>query len=43
MSKKEYSAPIVRVVGSLQELTLADKNLTKTPDGFLFFGLTLTT
>jgi hypothetical protein len=42
MPKKEYQPPAVRVVGSLQELTLAVKNLNNTPDGFVFFGQILT-
>jgi hypothetical protein len=43
MVKKGYEAPVVRVVGSLQELTLAVKNLNETPDGFVLGGQVLGT
>lgn len=42
MVKKEYQAPMVRVVGSLQDLTLTAKNTNNTPDGFTFHGTVLT-
>ena len=43
MGKKPYEAPVVRVVGSLQELTLViQKHTTNTPDGFSFNGTILT-
>jgi hypothetical protein len=42
MPKKEYQPPVVRVVGSLHQLTLTAKNLNNTPDGFTFGGHILT-
>lgn len=41
--KKAYEAPVVRVVGSVQALTLVtSKNTNNTPDGFAFHGTALT-
>ena len=43
MDKKPYEAPVVRVVGSLQELTLLiQKQNNNTPDGFAYHGTILT-
>jgi hypothetical protein len=43
MAKKTYQAPVIRLVGSLRDLTqLAPKNTTTTPDGFTFQGVSLT-
>lgn len=43
MSNKPYEAPAIRVVGSLQELTLViQKQDNNAPDGFAFHGTTLT-
>jgi hypothetical protein len=43
MSKKAYQAPVVRVVGSLHDLTLlTQKQDNNTPDGFAFHGIILT-
>lgn len=43
MPKKDYQAPVVRVVGSLHQLTLfTPKGTTSTPDGFSFNGQILT-
>jgi hypothetical protein len=42
MPKQAYEVPVVRVVGSLRELTLAVKNTNNTPDGFSFHGFNLT-
>jgi hypothetical protein len=43
MSKKAYQAPVIRAVGSLQELTLlTQKQDNNTPDGFAFHGIILT-
>jgi len=42
MAKREYQAPVVRVVGSLRDLTLTAKNTNNTPDGFTFHGTILT-
>lgn len=43
MVKKPYEAPEVKVVGSLQELTLRAKDTTRTPDGLTYHGVVLTT
>jgi hypothetical protein len=43
MSRKAYQAPVVRVVGSLHDLTLlTQKQDNNTPDGFAFHGIILT-
>jgi hypothetical protein len=42
MAKKQYQPPVVRVVGSLQDLTQTAKNTSNTPDGFTFHGVVLT-
>ncbi len=43
MDKKPYETPVVRVVGSLQELTLlTQKHNNNTPDGFEYYGTILT-
>ncbi len=43
MSNKPYEAPAIRVVGSLQELTLLiQKHNNNTPDGFAYNGTILT-
>lgn len=43
MSKKAYQTPVIRAVGSLQELTLlTQKQDNNTPDGFAFHGIILT-
>ena len=43
MPRKTYEAPMVRVVGSLNELTLlTQKQDNNTPDGFAFHGIILT-
>lgn len=43
MGKKPYEAPVVRVVGSLHELTLIiQKHNNNTPDGFAYNGTILT-
>jgi hypothetical protein len=43
MGKKPYETPVVRVVGSLQELTLIiNKNDNNTPDGYAFHSIILT-
>lgn len=41
--RKPYEAPVVRVVGSVQELTLVvNKNSNNQADGFAFQGAALT-
>jgi hypothetical protein len=43
MEKKAYQSPVVRVVGSLQELTLIiQKHNNNTPDGYEYYGTLLT-
>lgn len=43
MPKKPYQSPVIRVVGSLHELTqVIQKQDNNTPDGFAFHGTTLT-
>jgi len=43
MDKRPYEAPTVRVVGSLQELTLViQKHNNNTPDGYAYNGTILT-
>ena len=43
MDKKPYETPVVRVVGSLQELTLLiQKQNNNTPDGYAYHGTVLT-
>jgi hypothetical protein len=43
MPKRAYEAPIVRIVGSLDELTrLTQKQDNNTPDGFAYHGVILT-
>jgi hypothetical protein len=43
MPKREYQAPVVRLVGSLDELTLlVPKNTNNHPDGFSLNGTILT-
>ena len=43
MPKKPYEAPVVRVVGSLQELTLLiQKHNNNVPDGYAYNGTILT-
>jgi hypothetical protein len=43
MSTKAYQAPVIRVVGSLHDLTLlTQKHNNNTPDGFAYYGVTLT-
>jgi hypothetical protein len=43
MPKKPYQSPVIRMVGSLQELTLlTQKQDNNTPDGFAFHGIVLT-
>jgi len=41
--KKPYETPVLRVVGSVHQLTLfTGKNNNNTPDGFAFNGVILT-
>lgn len=43
MPKKHYQSPVIRIVGSLQELTQTiPKQDNNTPDGFSFHGIILT-
>jgi hypothetical protein len=42
MAKNQYQPPVVRVVGSLSELTQTAKNTNNTPDGFTFGSIVLT-
>lgn len=43
MSRKTYEAPLVRVAGSLSELTLLiQKQDNNTPDGYAYHGVVLT-
>jgi hypothetical protein len=43
MPKRAYEAPMVRIVGSLDELThLTQKQDNNTPDGFAYHGIILT-
>lgn len=43
MLRKTYEAPMVRIVGSLEELTLlTQKQDNNTPDGFAYHGIILT-
>ena len=43
MPKKAYEAPVVHVVGSLQDLTLViQKHDNNRPDGYAFNGTILT-
>jgi hypothetical protein len=43
MPKRAYEAPTVRVIGSLDQLTLlTQKHDNNTPDGFEFNGIILT-
>jgi hypothetical protein len=43
MPKKAYDAPVVRIAGSLSELTLLiQKQNNNTPDGYAYHGVILT-